>query len=77
MVFGSFLGNFMQFKDGFGYTYDVQPHQLEKFERRRGILLRIAIVIKILIIIGLIALFWVPKNESSSNKPVLKVSNEH
>lgn len=41
-------------KDALGYEYDVPDEHLKEFERRRGVLLRIAIFVELLIIAGLI-----------------------
>ena len=46
----------MQYKDGLGYVYDIPDQYLGEFERRRGILLWIAIVVKIGIIGSLVYL---------------------
>jgi len=47
-----------RYKDAFGFTYDVPEDRLEEFfERRRGILLKIAIVGQILLLLGAILAF--------------------
>jgi hypothetical protein len=44
----------MQYKDGFGYVYDVPDECVAEFERRHGLLLKIAIFIKVMIIVFVI-----------------------
>ncbi len=48
----------MEYRDGLGHIHKVPDHAVPEFERRRGVLLRIAIVIKVVIIAGLLALSW-------------------
>lgn len=46
----------MKYRDMLGASYEVSSQNVDEFERRRGILLRIAIGLKVLIIAGLIYL---------------------
>lgn len=39
-----------RYQDGMGHVYSVTPDQIEAFEARRGVLLRLAILIKLLIL---------------------------
>lgn len=49
-----YLGGKMRYIDGLGHEYDVPESCIAEFERRRGVLLRIAIVIKFVILAALI-----------------------
>ena len=51
----------MKYIDGLGYEYDVPEHCIEEFERRRGIILKIAIVGKIILLAGLIVFMYYAK----------------
>jgi hypothetical protein len=48
----------MKYRDGLGHIYDIPDDAVPEFERRRGVLLRIAIFIKLVILAGLLALSW-------------------
>jgi hypothetical protein len=47
-----------RFTDLLGYTYDVREDQLAEFERRRGILLRIAIAGKLVLLAAILLFAW-------------------
>jgi hypothetical protein len=47
-----------QYRDAFGYCYNVPEDLIEEFERRRGILLRIAIVGQVLLLAAIMAFAW-------------------
>jgi hypothetical protein len=46
------------YRDGLGHVYEVPDDAIAEFERRRGVLLRIAIGIKLLILCGLLYMAW-------------------
>ena len=48
----------LEYVDGLGYKYTVAPHQIEEFERRRGVLLRIAIFLKLVILMVILIWAW-------------------
>ncbi len=48
------MGSIMKYMDGMGHVYNVPKEQLAEFERRRGVLLRISIVVQIMIILAII-----------------------
>lgn len=48
----------MKYIDGLGHEYDISPQHVEQFEQRRQSLLVVAIVLKLFILAGLIALNW-------------------
>ena len=48
----------MQYLDGLGHIYDVPVECVDEFERRRGMCLKLAVVIKLLILTAIIYFFW-------------------
>lgn len=48
----------MKYIDGLGHEYDIPLQHVEQFEQRRQSLLVVAIVLKLFILAGLIALNW-------------------
>jgi hypothetical protein len=48
----------MRYHDGLSHIYDVPDKDINEFERRRGICLRVAIAIKIIILAAMIYFFW-------------------
>jgi len=44
----------MRYKDGLGYVYDVPNDQVAAFEKKRTVLLSLAIFIKLAIIAGMV-----------------------
>lgn len=44
----------MKYRDRLGYEYDVPVHHVVEFERRRGILLRIAIVGQTILLVAIL-----------------------
>lgn len=47
-----------RYRDWLGKTYEVSDEQAERFERRRGVCLKIEVIIKIILLAVLLYLFW-------------------
>lgn len=44
------------YRDSLGFTYEVSKENVEEFERRRGVLLKVAIVVKLVMLVGILYL---------------------
>lgn len=47
-----------RYTDGLGHAYNVPEDRLEEFERRQGVLLRVGIVGKLLVLAGILWFSW-------------------